>query len=114
MIRFIAISGVLVLVISITGCGNSPSKSKAFSYCKDEVKKRLKSPSTSSFAPMAESLVESFKPITLSSGKIKTKYLVNGYVDSQNSFGAMLRKTYTCTTTGNNRGKWIIDNISIY
>lgn len=54
-------------------------------HCKEFVSARLKAPSTASFS----------SPSTAGSGE--GPYTVHGVVDSQNSFGAMLRSSYTCT-----------------
>lgn len=88
-----AISAVL------TGCGDpltpeeeearACSPTMAYVLAKDNVELRLKSPSTAEFGSYGES-----KVVKLEGG---CKFLVVGYVDAQNGFGAMLRNTYAVT-----------------
>lgn len=54
------------------------------------VTKMLKSPSTAKFPYLTDDGVKVTK-------LDKDKYLVSSYVDSENSFGAMIRETYTVT-----------------
>ena len=71
----------------------------AFIECKDFVKARLKAPSTAKF-PWFE-----YDATADDNGN----WLVKSHVDSQNSFGAMLRMQYLCTVRhlGDNRWKLI-------
>lgn len=55
--------------------------------CQDFARDRLKAPSTAVF----NTSVEGWGP----------EYTVVGTVDAQNSFGAVLRETFTCTVRGN-------------
>lgn len=98
-------------MLTLVSCGNSSSKSKAFDYCIETMKNRLKSPSSAVFPAIDESVIISFTPLKLPSGKVKTKYLVKSYVDSQNSFGAMIRTKFSCTATGDNSGEWELNSI---
>ena len=59
----------------------SISKHEAKVVAEGEVKMMLKSPSTANFSGLAETEIIS----------IKKGYMVSGFVDSQNSFGAMVR-----------------------
>lgn len=67
-------------------------------YCQDEVSARLKAPSTAEFTNVDTS---GMGPFT-----------VTGSVDSENSFGATLRATFTChvTLVG---GSWRLDHIDV-
>lgn len=53
--------------------------------CQDFVKKRLKAPATAKFSDVNHS------------GGVDGEYTVTGAVDSQNSFGALIRSDFTCT-----------------
>lgn len=53
----------------------------------EEVKNKLKAPSTAEFPIYNESFVEQVD---------KTHYKVNCYVDAENGFGAKIRNNYTC------------------
>lgn len=72
--------------IATTSGGGSkwePTAFEARSICEDWVKDRLKAPSSAKFTDGAES----------GGGG---KYTISGSVDAQNSFGAMIRSTWTC------------------
>jgi hypothetical protein len=64
----------------------------AFNYSEEFVKERLKSPSTASFPRSSEK-----RDYITKLGE--NKYLIEAWVDSQNSFGAMIRSNYSCTIT---------------
>ena len=64
------------------------SKLEAYTMSQGFVKNKLKSPSTAEFTCDYE------KNVTQISDSM---FVVNGFVDSQNSFGAMLRSSYRCT-----------------
>ena len=72
--------------------------------CERFVEARLKAPATADFAPFHKQLI---------SGNGKGPWTVIGYVDSQNSFGAMLRSNYTCTVefSGNSTN---LTSLSLY
>lgn len=82
------LGGTVVALIAIAGCGGGDDESgkqyEAKDSCHEWVKERLKSPSTASF---------SGDTVSGSNGD----YTIAGAVDSQNSFGATVRSTWTCT-----------------
>lgn len=99
------------LLVALTGCGSTvdvagPSteelQKSAISKCEDAVKDQLKSPSTATFSDMkagdlramasAAGLTPTATP-TITGSK---PWTVTGKVDSENSFGAMLRSTVFC------------------
>ncbi len=70
--------------------------------CRSYVESTLKSPSTAEFP---------FTTDFTAVGEGKGPYIVNGWVDAQNSFGAMLRTHFTCEL--HNDGKrWFLDNLT--
>ncbi|UIU47042.1 hypothetical protein [Microcystis phage MinS1] len=77
---------VLAAVAAIgAGCGSSdPTPGMAEVMCEDFVDDRLRSPSSAEFPD----------PVTRKSGT--QTWVVEGAVDSENGFGAMIRSTYTC------------------
>jgi hypothetical protein len=91
---------LLLLIDSITGDvkASEPSNPKievveeedhnieAFVYCQQTVEANLKSPSTAEHPYMSD----------ISITKEGNFYIINGFVDSQNSYGAMLRTNYYC------------------
>jgi len=79
-----------------TSSNNSPTTSAssynnflAYSYAEDFVKKQLKSPSTAKFPGIIEKNKQS---VNLGGGTFK----IDSWVDSQNSFGAMIRTNFSC------------------
>ncbi len=75
----------------------------AFFYGKEYVKRNLKAPSTAKFGPYRNSTVQHYTGC---------KFIVKGYVDSQNSFGAMLRSNYSVTLTPSGQS-WALLDIQI-
>ena len=76
----------------------------AFLMAKLFVTKRLKAPSTAKFADWDESHVTK-----INSGE----YLVTSWVDSQNGFGAMLRKQYVCDLKTFDGKTWTLVQLSL-
>ena len=58
----------------------------AYIHCQNHVKNRLKSPASADF-PLLPDYAERMK---------NSAYIIQGYVDSQNGFGAMVRSNFTC------------------
>lgn len=80
----------ILFIFSPTSATKAPTYDLNRSACyiaKDIVKNNLKAPSTADFGEC-------------SSQNNSNQYIAIGTVDSQNSFGAMLRKTYTVTLYG--------------
>ncbi len=65
------------------------NKMLAYNYAEHFVKQRLKSPSTAEFP----GIFEKADHITELGND---EYLINSWVDSQNSFGAMIRSKFSC------------------
>lgn len=74
---------------------------RAFVYSQTAVKSQLKSPATAKFPSITNDSVIVTKIST-------DKYRVTAFVDSENSFGALIRATYqvTITFTGEDTYKW--------
>ncbi|WP_085299276.1 hypothetical protein [Cognaticolwellia mytili] len=89
-----------------------PTPSYAFVHCMGFVESQLKSPSSADFSSYGNSNVTQLKQ-TRRGGKNEIQYLVTGYVDAQNSFGAQIRNNYSCKVTGITGGRWILDKISM-
>ena len=73
---------------------DSIGESDAWVCAQDVVKKNLKSPSSAKFCLMSEATIHY-------NGEDGggSRYTVSGYVDAQNSFGAMIRKNFTVNLT---------------
>lgn len=63
---------------------------EACDYAQDAVKERLKAPSTAKFPSCGFDMDK----YTIKTNKNRTEFFVTGYVDAQNSFGAMLRENF--------------------
>ena len=70
---------------------------------KDTVKQNLKAPSTATFSSMSETQIK----------RSGNTWTVSGWVDAQNSFGAMLRSEYTVKITFTSKTKYTIDSCII-
>lgn len=70
-------------------------------YAKEYIKQRLKAPSTAKWQDSADVAVAKIEGS-------KNKWLVQGYVDSQNSYGAMLRMQYWVTLRKSSNGTWSV------
>lgn len=66
------------------------NKTTALVCAKQKVREQLKSPSTAEFQPSIDMRVETADNLS---------YKIAGYVDSQNSFGAMVRTNFACDLT---------------
>jgi len=100
-LKFLWLFVIFVLIFGFVGCcfssGSSTSATKSEQSLEIEalvgsqmvVEDNLKSPSSAKFPYITDKLVV----VT----KIKeNEYFVTSYVDSENSFGAMIRTFYTC------------------
>jgi hypothetical protein len=70
------------------------------------VKKQLTAPATAKFPRYEESFVEDL-------GSIEHRFRVTAYVDSQNSFGALLRTNYTCIVKSFDAKTWHCESMDI-
>jgi len=68
--------------------------------CEEFINKRLKAPASAKYTHQSRQ-------------KNGAQYVVSGYVDSQNSFGAMVRTDFTCTVTDQGDGKWRLDDLRL-
>jgi hypothetical protein len=93
---FIVIVVLVLLVFAIDKCDSysrtpeaidSNQKTEAYVYATQFVEEKITSPSTAIFGKMYDSQVTKIAENT---------YLVKGYLDAQNRFGAMVRMNYKC------------------
>ena len=88
-----------------TNSGNDEhSKIVALTAAQECVTERLKSPSSADF-PWGSDCVTKISDNT---------YVINSYVDSQNSFGAMLRTNFTCQITLTGNDNYTCDDIQLF
>jgi len=115
----LVIISIVVLVITFTGCCFSSGSSsptveseqskeiEAFVRSQTAIERQLKSPSTAKFPYYSNDGVSVTKLGT-------DKYRVSAYVDSENSFGAMIRVNYSVViiSTGKDTYEW--EDLQIY
>lgn len=97
-------AGIVVLVVSFAGNGTDDAPADpsgdAKRVCVEEfVPKRLKAPSTAEFSGVT----------VASSGEV---YTVTGSVDAQNSFGAMIRSSFTCVVRDAG-SQWVLQSAAV-
>lgn len=95
----IIVAGLVVLGAAVVGVGfavhHGPSDTQqAIRACEKSVEGQLKAPATAQFS----------QETTDSNGP---GYHVEGAVDAQNSFGALVRSRWTCESKRTNDGTWI-------
>jgi hypothetical protein len=71
--------------------------------CQNFVKRLLVSPASAEFSHGSELIARRV---------VDSTYVVDGYVDSQNAFGATLRRRYHCQTSYVGGGTWRPDSVS--
>jgi hypothetical protein len=76
---------------------------KAFTYCQIFVEKRLKAPASAKFH------IEDFSFLKYEDNS----YTIKSYVDSQNSYGAMIRSDFICRVSFNENNEAILESLEI-
>lgn len=106
---------LLLPLVGLSACSSTPpceDRVGAFVMAQEFIKKDLKAPSTADF-PMINAEGVSSEPSTLTDGRCA--FNVRTYVDSQNSFGAQIRQTYSVTLAPDDEGKnWSLLSLSPY
>lgn len=105
-----------VVSLTLTGCeqptSTEPSIAGAYEECKAMALQVLKAPATADFASLDD--IEAVGlDLTESGGPTKKEFKILGYLDSQNSFGAKLRSTFSCDVTGWSGNVWVVDDFKI-
>ena len=113
LIVLLVIFGLIFLVFKCT-CSKSDEekaiqneqnlKSTAYFNSQECVKELLKSPSTAEFPYGSEQFVTQIDEDT---------FIINSYVDSQNSFGEMLRTKYVCQITLTGNESYTCDSVNL-
>jgi hypothetical protein len=109
MNKTLLLAVVLGILLAIAAkCGKSlpdkPSRGGAYVMAQSFVKERLKSPSHSSFSSISESR------ITENPSGV---FLVEGFVDAPNSFGAKLRAKFICKLSSGDGKTWRLEALKI-
>ena len=95
-----------------TRTSESVSPTLAMLLCEDFVRERLIAPSTAKF-PSSRKEADIWT-LGKDSGMYENAFRVESYVDSQNSFGAMIRSYYTCDINYVGDDKWRLLDLEIY
>lgn len=104
-----AVCALAALTACDTGSGSADSemnKQGAAVMCQSFVKEKLKSPGTAKFSGVTETTIK------VLGSKKPWKYRVNAWVDSQNSFGGVVRNPYVCTVSTKDADNWHLDNLN--
>lgn len=95
-LHLFSIITIVIFIFFAFGSGDSDSSTStehsnflAYNYAEDFIEQRLKSPSTAEFPGVSE---KNNHITDLGGGE----YQINSWVDSQNSFGAMIRTKWSC------------------
>lgn len=109
--------GLPVVALTVAGCtgyssgggGSSVDEQQyeAFQACQHFVNERLKAPSTAKYRDWFGDQ----KPTATGSGN--GPFTIISTVDSQNSFGAELRSSFTCTVTRTAGDVWHAQDVSV-
>lgn len=104
---------VLIVLVVILGMIFSPGEKsderdwalEAYFVAQDFVTTQLKAPGTAKF-PL------STDPAVTITRRDNGAWLISGYVDAQNSFGALIRTRYICSVKEGSGGKWRLEEFS--
>jgi hypothetical protein len=102
IIIFIAV--IAGWAFSSNDTGKEPSRLDAYVASQQFVEKQLKAPSSAKFPVFDNSMV-----VPLGNNRFK----VAAYVDAQNSFGAIIRTSYTCTVKNTDGDNWQLESIDL-
>ena len=102
----LAVTLIAVIVIVSTSPSRDPYADTAESMCMTFISKRLNAPGSADWSGPSETGFEK---------RADGSYLVWGWVDAQNSFGAKLRKSYRCEVAPvANSSAWRLLNLKLY
>jgi hypothetical protein len=105
---------IIVAIVATSGDGksgdNRPGEHMAAIMCEDFVKDKLKSPGSAEFPGVMDS---DYAKTTELSKKKPWKYRVDGHVDAQNGFGALVRIDYECSVSTKDNEDWTLDNLDM-
>lgn len=92
-----------IVAVAAIGSDDEPTADDAVFICQEFVADRLKAPSTADFATPRQSVVR----------RSGNAFIVNSYVDAENSFGANVRTRYSCMVQPTDDGDWRLQNLNI-
>jgi hypothetical protein len=109
-------SAICAIVIMLLGCSkrpDHPSDVGAYIACKDFVSHNLAAPRTASFDSMSNTPVKELRKVHKANDRLTGYYLVAGYVQAQNAFGAMVQTAYTCQVSKTTGEPWKLNHLKI-
>lgn len=90
------------IYVAVSG-GGIGSESKVWVLAKHEVENRLKAPDSAKFPPKSKATIS----------ETNGRYVINSYVDAENSFGASVRSKFTAIIRKDSNGKYLVESIDI-
>lgn len=90
------------IYVAVGGSGFG-GESKAWVLAKHEVENRLKSPDSAKFPPKSKATIS----------ETNGRYVINSYVDAENSFGASTRSKFTAIIRKDSSGKYLVESVDI-
>jgi hypothetical protein len=103
LIRRFALGTVIVALLQ--SCGSpAPNEFMAEAMCRSFITDRLKSPGSAKFSDSSET-----ERTTRSDGG----FLITGWVDSQNSFSALMRNRYSCSIMPLGNEQWKLVDLKL-
>lgn len=109
---FLAVGAIVVWAISRGSADQADypvceNEQLAYREALDLVRSELRSPSTAVFPGLRDPGTSSI-PVVSGSRVPPCEFLVSGYVDAQNGFGAMIRQNFHATVVYTGDGQWQI------
>jgi hypothetical protein len=91
------------LALSLTACGShGPDDYDAYKACENWVEQQLRAPGTADFSGHNDSKIV----------KTGNGYDIDGYVDSENGFGAQIRTNWSCSVALSG-DHWTLVNLNV-
>jgi tetratricopeptide (TPR) repeat protein len=84
---------------------DTPSGTLAYLMCQEFINDRLKAPASAKYPDVQD--------VTIKKIGETNRFVIIGYVDAENSFGANLRSRFTCEITYSGNDKWVLNDLSI-
>ena len=95
--RISAVLVLLMLASLLHGCKKGgDERGYVYQHCVGNISEKLKAPRTAIFSTKEETRIFFDKKTYPNDGVLRGKWSVEGFVDSQNSFGTMIRTRFTC------------------
>ena len=87
---------LLALLSSTFGCMKESREEVFYNFCINEISSKLKAPATAIFSSFSKTDIKQKIKTYPNDGVLRATWIVNGHVDSQNGFGALIRSNFSC------------------